>query len=333
MAQRKASPFKLALFIILGLALGGVALFSFSKRRWLSTNCAFVLCFEDSINGLELAAPVKLKGVPVGYVGKISLQVNALNNTLHTLIVIHIASDAFVIDQPDFSSSKNIQNLVLQEIENGLCAKLKHQSYLTGRLFIELDYEKKEKRKRTPGKLIGLYQIPTLPSQLSKIGDSLTALLSKLNVEEVGSFVKSLNKIAHRIEWELDTGNSDAFVQTSKQTLSALKAFFDSPKWFNSLDAFCHASDKVTQLGKDGQATLQRLSNDFNRASKETLKAMQSAEKFFTDMHEMTAPEGRMRYFFEESVREIGQLMRSLRQLTEILERYPNALIFGKPTT
>ena len=83
--SQKANPTLIGGFVLgaLVLLVGGVLLFGkglfFAPKRQ-----QFVIYFPDSVNGLNVGAPVKLKGVTVGTVTDVRVQYDVENARLLT---------------------------------------------------------------------------------------------------------------------------------------------------------------------------------------------------------------------------------------------------------
>ena len=77
----RAQPAAIGAFLIgaLAIAVGGVAVLASS--RWFETRSVFISFFAESVNGLEVGAPVKFQGVPVGSVTELMIQIDRIDKT------------------------------------------------------------------------------------------------------------------------------------------------------------------------------------------------------------------------------------------------------------
>ena len=66
--KTKVSPAAVGMFVLGALALGMIALLSFGGLSLFSKPQRFMVYFDESIHGLDLGSPVKLRGVRVGRV-------------------------------------------------------------------------------------------------------------------------------------------------------------------------------------------------------------------------------------------------------------------------
>ena len=64
--KTKISPAIIGTFVVGAFALGVIALLTFGGVSFFAKPQRFVVYFDESIHGLTLGSPVKLRGVPVG---------------------------------------------------------------------------------------------------------------------------------------------------------------------------------------------------------------------------------------------------------------------------
>ena len=137
--REKPNSTAIGMFIVGAFILAVIATAWFGSGPFFSKKETFVLYYKNSINGLEIGAPVKFKGVPVGQVVDILVRFRRGETSARVPVLIEIDIDRLQThlgSTLDFSK----EEVYREQIKNGLRAKLQYQSYLTGLLFIELDY-------------------------------------------------------------------------------------------------------------------------------------------------------------------------------------------------
>ena len=72
--NKKISPAVIGAFVLGAVALIVIAILVFGSGRLFRQTKDFVLYFDNSVNGLRIGAPVKIKGVEIGSVKDIRLQ-------------------------------------------------------------------------------------------------------------------------------------------------------------------------------------------------------------------------------------------------------------------
>ena len=68
----KANPTVIGAFVVGAVVLSVAALLIFSGGKVLTKKAFYVMYFDSSVNGLNIGAPVKFKGVQIGEVTNIS---------------------------------------------------------------------------------------------------------------------------------------------------------------------------------------------------------------------------------------------------------------------
>ena len=106
---------------------------------------------------------------------------------------VYIKIDPSVlVDVPEGGDPSAAQALIAQNVEKGLRASLKTGSYLTGQLFVDLDFQK----DAPPAEIaqVGGYDIlPTVSGGLSELTDKVAALLDKFKALPLEQTVENAN--------------------------------------------------------------------------------------------------------------------------------------------
>jgi paraquat-inducible protein B len=73
--KKRISPTLIGAFVVGALILLVIGVVTFASGQLFKHRKEFILYFDGSVNGLRIGAPVKLKGVEIGSVKDIRLQV------------------------------------------------------------------------------------------------------------------------------------------------------------------------------------------------------------------------------------------------------------------
>ncbi|SDY17599.1 intermembrane transport protein PqiB [Nitrosomonas sp. Nm33] len=152
----------------------------------------YVLHFSGSVRGLSLGAPVEFRGIPVGEVIDIDMEFNAESNEIMIPVTIEFIPESIIFkgvpNQIEFirSHHKTVMN---DFVKRGMRAQLKTGNYMTGQLFIDLDFIPDApiasiNWEKTPP------VFPTTPTPFEEISTTLTSLIKKLKnlpLEKIGS--------------------------------------------------------------------------------------------------------------------------------------------------
>jgi paraquat-inducible protein B len=134
----------------------------------------FVCMFQGDLNGLKVGAPVKFRGVQIGSVAAIKLNLSPEEGRLRPGITALWLPVIIELD-PSLITSRGGTGAALKEsgfeemIKRGAQAQLDVESLLTGLLYVDLDI-----RRNAPLNLVlepgGRYrEIPTIPTTMEAI--------------------------------------------------------------------------------------------------------------------------------------------------------------------
>jgi paraquat-inducible protein B len=187
-----------------------------------------VMFFSGSVRGLSVDAPVLLRGIPIGKVTDISLEIDAKTVDIRIPVVVEVEPDRIktINKQAELTVKDNITRL----IEQGLRAQLQTGNLLTGQLFVALDMFPKTKIVPHPNDT-GYMEFPTTPNTLDQITHSAQAIMDKVSklpldetVAEANRTLKSLQITAKEADKALvavkgTLGNADTAMKAADKTL------------------------------------------------------------------------------------------------------------------
>ena len=325
--NKKISPTLMGAFVVGALALLVIAIIALGSGRLFRKTYEFVLFFQGSVNGLNVGAPVKYKGVEIGSVADILLQ---LEKVEPGRIPVIIELDAKKLAGRGFRGNLLVDPDELQRaIDQGLRAQLQMESFLTGVLYVAVDLY-----PDTPAHFVlsqgSKYQeIPTVPTELEQVQDEVRKAFAKLA----------------KIDF-------DAAVVAMTHAFEGMGRLTNSPALNNSLRSLEKTMPKVDEAVLNIRrlaATLDKNVNDLSSdlqqsltAARETMAAietganqvgitMKEGEGTLASVRAVIDPESPTFYEVTKSLRAISGAARTVRLLADYLERYPSALIFGKP--
>jgi paraquat-inducible protein B len=329
--SKKISPTLIGAFVVGALALVVIAVIALGSGRFFRQTREFVLYFDSSVNGQRVGAPVKFKGVEIGSVEDIRLQLEKGMQVNKIPVIIEIDLEKL--------TSRGATPVVAQEpqafhrtvVENGLRGQLLMESLVTGLLYVGLDL--------FPGTPINLVQkpngnykypeIPTLPTPLEQAQDTATKVIAKL--AEV-DFKALMDSISGAVDGVNQLANSPALkgsLRNLEQTLLKIDdAVADFRKVATNLDG--SVSSLTGSLQQTSDAAREAM-QQAGVALKQTDTALKEAEAAMTNIRGISDPDSRIFYELRRSLREVSAAARSLRLLSNYVERNPRALIFGRP--
>jgi len=319
------------MFVLGALALALIALLAFGGVNFFSKPQRFVVYFDESVHGLDLGSPVKLRGVRVGRVVNLNVQFDTRNKRSVVEVLCEF-SHSTVKDEVgamfDVSSRKELEKLIGQ----GMRARLDVAGLATGMLFVELDFL--DAPPLSPA-VQGIADpkfvvVPSVPSTISEFQASLTEILSSLKRVDFAGLSREMNGLL------ADTRKEIKGIELAKLTAEWTKAGTAVNELASSGEfqkTFARLNETIDQLSKmlanvDGQ--IQPAGQKLNDTLTEAKLVMQSFnEAAETARRFISAQSG----LGEETIRTMQQLNESaaaIQRLAEFIERNPNALLTGK---
>jgi len=330
--NNKANPTTIGIFIIGAFSLLVASIFVFSSEAWFSKNHKFIVVFTESINGLNVGAPIKLYGVQIGHVTEINVERDIQRNM--TLIPVVFEVDQEKIGNYVDTRKKDWRNSEVEKlIDSGLRMQLQLGSLLTGQLFIEALF-----LPNTEAKLYGhktnLKEIPSVPSKSDEIQKALRNVLEGTKTIDLTELFSNLQKTAANIEQitgSIQTQSTLTALNNSmldlQQILGTVKKDIgpiskDLNKTIN------HADELLVTLDTNAKPLLED-SRQIISTGKNTLQAISST---LDEVKALTNNNSPINQGLQAALQQLTRAASATRSMMDYLERHPDALIFGKET-
>ena len=252
--------------------------------------------FDGSVRGLSPGAPVEFRGMRIGTVREISLQLDTTADTVRIPVVYEIEPQrVHVINGTPAGEGQEIAALV----ERGMRAQLASGNLITGQMLIALDMLPNAP-PASIGKQNGMVVMPTAPSSLDSLERSLTGILDKLADLPIDELTEQLRKTAEAIAATVGSGQLEEVMTSLNETLGSVA------RLSTTLDKA--AAPIVAELERTTRAL-----GDAARSADNTLGPRSTTQQDLTRL-----------------MRELTATARSVRDLTDYLGRHPEALLRGK---
>ncbi|MBU1002473.1 MAG: MCE family protein [Proteobacteria bacterium] len=147
----------------------------------------YLLHFNESVRGLYVGAPVEFRGMSIGRVVDIKLQMNPKKKTASIPVIVEIEPERFEILGKNGDREKVVSCLVAM----GMRAQLKNGNLITGKTFVDLNlYPSIPGTSLTMG---GKYpELPSVPSPLEGLLASTQRIMNKLEQLPMGALTTEL---------------------------------------------------------------------------------------------------------------------------------------------
>jgi paraquat-inducible protein B len=277
-----------------------------------------IMVFDGSVKGLNVGAPLALRGVQVGQVTNVKVILDADNIELIMLVEADLHAKNI---QRTGSTDKDITE---ELISRGLRAQLNSQSLLTGLLYVELDFH--------PGSEIILsdiespyFQFPTVPRDLQ----AFTQKLQQLDLSELTNSVESVTNALNTVVSSEDFQNLPGSLRTTLDSVTQL-----SEQLQQQLDSSGPKLDKVLDETAGVVAVANTELPKLSASMESNLQALEGAIAAFQQT--MTSIDGQVSYDsatmyrLNNALQEMSRAGRALQSLAKTLEEQPESLIQGK---
>jgi len=319
----RARPAVVGSFVLGALALVVAGILFFGGSRLFLTSTRAVIFFQGSVAGLDIGAPVTFRGVRVGMVRRIAIEVSG-KHTPQIPVTIEIASEHVIAD-----TNSRAAGLVSipQLVADGLRAQLSLQSFVTGQLAIELDF-----LPGTPARMVaadtgGLPQIPSVSSDLER----LRASLAELPVQQLAQSLQRALTTGNHALGIIDTRIGPLLDSARHATDSATRTLDTSREAVLQLQVDISRSlSGIDKLVAEGQQQLGDRGAELSRLLQSADATARHADALLVTLNGLTGQRAEFRGNLEGAARDLAATVSSLRDFARTVDRDPSALLRGR---
>jgi len=347
--SKRSNPALIGGFVLGAIVLIVVGVLLFGGGRFFTNRDTLILYFQGSVSGLVVGAPVRLKGVRLGSVTDLWIEFEYQALEFRTAVLVQVETDRIrEVGAPRISDDDIIDEL----IKNGLRARLTLESFVTGLLFIELDFY-----RNTPIRLVGngrYDELPTIPSALDeltqrienipidKIAAEANITLRKLNeilsAPEIMDIVRNFNQTVIAVEKLVHDTDTNA-VQLSAQVeriLESARATLETVQQRLALqpgETLYTLNETLTefrQLARNMDTKITPLATEFQQSAEQANAALEQAQTTLASVQTLFSERSPLRHDLSRTLSELATAASSIRALADFIERHPEALLRGK---
>ncbi|HEX9263050.1 MAG TPA: MlaD family protein, partial [Candidatus Binatia bacterium] len=216
--NKKISPTLIGGFVLGAVILLVIAVIVFGSGRLFRQTKEFVSYFDGDVNGLHIGAPVKFRGVEVGSVKNILLQLEK-NMDVQSIPVV------FEIDLKKITSRGGALTLLEDPralkvaIDRGLRAQLRTESLVTGVLYIGIDLFPGTPIKFVQGAGSKYPEIPAVPTTLERVQVTAGEILAKLSEVDFKGMMASVSRAVDGVDQLVNSPALNSALQRLDQTM------------------------------------------------------------------------------------------------------------------
>lgn len=279
----------------------------------------FELLFDSSVKGLNVGAPVTLRGVKIGEVVSVRTKLYGKHQGLLNSVVIAIYLDSIVLEGYDESSGKLINLLV----KNRLAAKLGLQSVLTGLLYVEVDM-----LESPPAPLHLTTEYPQIPT----VQGNLEAIIQKFESIDISELAENASLVLENLATLTSSDELLNLVRVASGAFEGMDymASSTSESMAGIRGEFAEIATSIAELKKMVAGELPMVTGQLNRTLAEMQNSMVKIQETLTVVEDSMASDSPMLYQLEQSARDFSRASRAIEELAATLDQQPSSLFFGK---
>jgi paraquat-inducible protein B len=330
--SKQASPKLIGAFVLGAVVLAIAALIILGGGKFFARQVPVVMYFDGSLAGLSPGSPITFRGVRVGQVTNVFLRYDLSDQ--------HIAIPVFGVIEPDQikvvgaaladeAALRNTKGAGLKNlISRGLRAQLAVGSLVTGQMTVNLDLYPGAVSAEEANPYADRIEIPTVPSTIEAVQDTLKTVIEKVSrlpldqiLEDIRTALLSMTKVVNDPQLAEVVPNLNATLEH----LRALSETLDNQlaPLISRLDTASGGVGETLVQARAGFAEMQRAFAAIERASTRAEQTMASASG-------LVQPNSPVMFDLSTALREVTAAARSLRNLSDVVARDPNSLLFGR---
>lgn len=345
--KNQVNPAAIGAFIVGALVLVIVGVLLFGSATLFKHTVPCVMFFDGDVQGLNVGAAVKFRGVQIGEVTSVSARID--RQSLRVNIPVFV--DLVDVEQQLYGHAAEGESGQPMEVlvARGLRAQLQAESLVTGQLFVQLDYypNAPTANQSLIDEDSGRYIIPTVPTILQKAQTSLQQVLEKLEKLPLERMLNAFEGALTGADRLLNSPELARAPGELNATLVALRELTGEtrerlgPTLANAERALARLDKLAQQLeplvantnaavAGFNQGGGARLAEDLDRTARAAESTLEQTRTTMARIEAMTQPTSPVGNQIRGTLAEIASASRAIRALADALERQPNAVIFGK---
>src|SRR5215831_16183115 len=316
---KRANPTMVGAFVLGALAIVIAVIIGLGSSHLFTREHRFVMFFSSDVNGLNIGAPVKFRGVEIGSVSNVLLSLGGLGagnfqQSADVRIPVIIQLDSRKILARGAELDLDDPKQIAAAIQLGLRGQLRTESLLTGLCYIDLDMHPDTPVKYYLGRNSPYPEIPTVPTPLEQAQTAIIKIMAALEKVDFDALVTSLTQTANSVNDLVKSAQVRRTIASLDQAATSLNATAQSIK---------NTSDNLSK--QVGPAAV-----DLRKTTASARAALEQAQGTLLAVQTVLGPGSPVDYELTQTLEETGDAARSLRQLTDYLQRNPSSVIRGR---
>lgn len=331
--NKKYSTTLIGIFTLVGLLLGIAALVVFGAGKFFEKTSSIALYFDKSANGLQVGSEVRFGGVRIGQVTSIKVLIDRTQNRKIIPVVVELSErDLAAVGSTsgtgiDFASEAGVRKAVGE----GLRARMKQQSLLTGQLYIEFDM--------APDAPSFVYQpevrppfpvVPTIGTEMDELISGVADGLKKFNSLDLAGVMKELRDVLASTKTQIAALNLKEINDNVVGMTADMGRLVGNDKLNNAIDSLDKALAGIDALANKANQSIDPLLDNLEQTVEQANASLAKIEEASADISKVTNPRAPTLLRLQNALDEVERSSRAIKELANDLKRNPNALLLGK---
>lgn len=336
--SQSARHARIGLFVLTGFFLILASAIYVGSVRLLAKEATVLFYFGESVNGLTKGSPVKFKGVTIGEVSDIQVSYGQHDSAEVAYIPVfarinldRLHKDLGVNPAIDFGNIEVFD----EEIAKGLRAKLEMISFITGQLYVELDYfaRPEDFKSIRPIQSEVIYkEIPTVPSTMTEFGSSASSIMAKLASLDIKGLNDALREALKTLNDKLSAMETEKWNVAILDVTENLKGATQELDFKGTLTALEETSASLKSLVAKLDGAVDPALEEYQGVMTSARNTLQRIDQAFARLDKVVADNAEVGNDLDMTFLEVREAARALRELLEYLERNPSSIITGRET-
>jgi len=334
--SKKANPVLIGIFTLAGLVLAGGALVLFGAGKFFEKTSIIMLYFDKSANGLLVGSEVRFGGVRIGRVTSIKVLIDPKQNRKIIPVTVELSEKELADvgstsgDSLDLRSDAGVQKAVAE----GLRARMKQQSLLTGQLYIEFDIV-----PSTPAITSFTYQpepkppwpsVPTVATEMDELISGVADGLKKFNALDLGSVTTELRDLISATKGQVAALKMKEINENLVGITADVKNLTGNEKLAKAIESLDEALTAVRDLARKSNEKFEPLVRNLEKVMTQTSAGLAKISEASTGLSEASNPHAPVLMRLQNAMDEIARAARAITDLANDLKRNPNTILMGK---
>ncbi len=313
-------------FVLGAIAIAVVGALVLGSGRLFRKQYKYVLCFPGDLSGLSVGAPVKFRGVPIGSVVAIRLNLGNMPPVLTRSSEESRIPVIIELDETKITSRGGQVNLadprtLKDAIARGLRGQLRLESFVTGVSYVSLDVvpDAPTVLSLPPGS--GYQEIPTVPTTLEQAQSTLQRLIAKMEEADVAGMMTEASSAMKGIDRLVSSPSLHAAIDSLDGTERNLS---------DAAQNFSRAAVSLRVLADSLDARVPPLLNSLQGTSVRAQSTMDATDQTLAALRTTAEPRSPLIYRMNRTLDNVADAAHSIQELADYLKRNPSALVRGR---